>query len=52
MKALRKSDLDFEGISGSGRGPTGGMPSGWWILPSVILGLFGWIAIFYSVGLL
>jgi len=31
---------------------SGGLPGGWWILPSAVLGLIGWIAIFYSIGLI
>lgn len=29
-----------------------GLRAGWWILPSAILGLAGWVGIFYGLGLL
>jgi hypothetical protein len=28
------------------------LPGGWWILPSAVLGLAGWVGIFHLLGLL
>jgi hypothetical protein len=29
-----------------------GLSHGWWLLPSAVLGLAGWVGIFYGLGLL
>lgn len=31
---------------------SGGLPGGWWIIPAAVLGLSGWICIFYALVLL
>ena len=51
MMHLRDSASSLEAASRPDLDHDGGL-AGWWILPSVVLELLGWIAIFYGLGLL
>jgi hypothetical protein len=44
-RASRKRSLEAE-TGGDHSADFGRSPAGWWILPSVVLGTFGWIGLF------
>lgn len=52
MMHLRNSGQDVQALAEFDRAEARGMRSGWWILPSALMGLTGWIAIFHAVGIL
>lgn len=52
MLNLRASDQDSIATSDHAHDATKALPGGWWIIPSAVLGLAGWVGIFYGIGLL
>jgi hypothetical protein len=52
MLNLQASDQDSIATSDHAHDATRALPGGWWIIPSTVLGLAGWVGIFYRIGLL
>lgn len=52
MLHLQTSDFEPSSVAPRNPSETEGLPGGWWIVPSAILGLAGWIGIFYGLGLI
>jgi hypothetical protein len=52
MMHIRGSVDAFEAAKLSEPSRSQGLPGGWWILPSAVMGLAGWVGIFHLLGIL
>lgn len=52
MLNSQASDPDHRQVGLHNLDETENLPGGWWILPAAVLGLAGWICIFYALVLL
>jgi hypothetical protein len=52
MLHLQASDQDSLATGDHAPVETKALPGGWWIIPSAVLGIAGWVGIFYGIGLL